>query len=120
VNDYVHAQGLLGDVYFDYDRSELRPEARTRLEANARFLKEHPQFVVTIEGHCDERGTIEYNIALGDRRASAAKRFLEESGVAAGTLRAVSYGKERPVCFESREDCWSKNRRAAFVITGRK
>lgn len=118
VNAYAREKGLLGDVYFDYDRSELRADARDRLAANARFLAEYPQFVVTVEGHCDERGTAEYNLALGQRRARTALDYV--GGLAdASRLQAVSYGRERPVCSESDESCWWKNRRAAFVVTGR-
>jgi len=120
VNRYVREHGLIGDVYYDYDRSELRDEARARLQSNGEFIKAHPQFLFTLEGHCDERGTVEYNVALGDRRASSAKGYLSTLGVAEGTMTAVSYGKERPVCTESNEGCWKQNRRTHFVITGRK
>jgi peptidoglycan-associated lipoprotein len=119
VNAYVQEQGLIGDVFFDYDRADLRSESRDRLAKNAQFLSGHPEFVVTIEGHCDERGTNEYNLALGDRRAAAARDYLVSLGVAAGRLRTISYGEERPFCTSSDESCWSQNRRAHFVITGR-
>jgi peptidoglycan-associated lipoprotein len=119
VNRYARDHGLLGDVYFDYDRFELRTDARDQLATNARFFKEHPQFVITIEGHCDERGTNEYNLALGEGRASSAGGYLQNLGVPGGRLQTISYGKERPVCGESQEDCWWRNRRAHFVITGR-
>jgi peptidoglycan-associated lipoprotein len=120
VNDYVRRNGLLADVYFDFDRAELRPEARQRLLRNAEFLRQHPQFDVTIEGHCDERGTNDYNLALGERRASAAVRELVAHGVAAQALKSVSYGEEKAVCGTSDEACWQQNRRAHFVVSGRR
>ena len=120
VNRYVAEQGLIGDVYFDYDREELGEEARSRLQRNAEFMKAQPQFAFTVEGHCDERGSIGYNLALGDRRASAAKRYLVSLGVADGQLATVTYGRERPVCAEPNEACWRQNRRAHFVITARR
>ncbi len=104
---------------FDYDQFELRQDARDRLAQNARFLTSHPEFILTIEGHADERGTNDYNLALGDRRASAAREYLSTLGVAANRLRTVSYGEERPFCGETTEACWSQNRRAHFTITGR-
>lgn len=119
VNDYVMSQGLIGDVYFDFDRYELKPEARERLTKNGEFMKAHPEFSFTIEGHCDERGTNEYNLALGDRRASAAQSYLGSLGVAGSQARIVTYGEERPVCSERDENCWWRNRRAHFVITAR-
>jgi peptidoglycan-associated lipoprotein len=119
VNDLAFRQGLLGHVYFPFDEATLQGEARARLEQNARFLAEHPQFVVLVEGHCDERGTNEYNLALGDRRAGVTRQFLLERGVEPSRIQAVSYGKERPWCTENEEGCWSKNRRAHFAIVGR-
>lgn len=120
LNTYVREEGLMGDVYFAFDKAELRPEAREQLQQNATFLRENPEFLVTIEGHCDERGTNEYNIALGDRRANAAKDYLADLNVDAGRLQVISYGEERPFCTESTEACWQENRRAHFVITGRR
>jgi peptidoglycan-associated lipoprotein len=119
VNDYLAANGLLGDVYFDFDKSDLRDDARARLSKNAEWLRAHPEFEVTIEGHCDERGTNAYNLALGQRRAAAAMDYLGSLGVAGSRMRTISYGEERPVCTESNESCWSRNRRAHFVVTGR-
>jgi peptidoglycan-associated lipoprotein len=118
VNRYLMAQGLIGDVFFDFDRYELRPEARERLAKNADWLKANPQFVLTIEGHCDERDTNEYNLALGERRANAARDYLGSLGVKS-RMTTISYGEERPFCTESHEGCWQQNRRAHFVITGR-
>jgi len=119
LNTYVFEEGLIGDVYFDFDQADLRPEARQRLEDNARFMREHPEYVFTIEGHCDDRGTNEYNLALGQRRAETAKDFLVSLGIAGTRLRTISYGEERPVCTEQTEACWQRNRRDHFVITGR-
>ncbi|HVS03358.1 MAG TPA: peptidoglycan-associated lipoprotein Pal [Thermoanaerobaculia bacterium] len=119
VNEYLRQQGLLGAVYFDYDSADLRAEARERLAQNARFLLEHPQFVVAIEGHCDERGTAEYNLALGDRRATSTRSFLTTLGVAGERLRTISYGEERPECGEHVESCHRRNRRAQFVVVSR-
>jgi len=119
VNAYATAQGLIGDVFFDFDQADLRSDARERLAKNAQWLAAHPEFTLTLEGHCDERGTNEYNLALGERRASAARDYLQSLGVAANRLRTISYGEERPFCTQSDESCWSQNRRAHFVITGR-
>lgn len=104
------------DIYFDFDRYDLRPEAREILRANARALQQYPRWNVTIEGHCDERGTDDYNLALGDRRASAAKEFLVSQGISPERMSTISYGEERPVCATSTEDCWARNRRADFVL----
>lgn len=103
------------DAYFDYDKADLRPDARTALTKTAEFLKNYPQIKVTIEGHCDERGSTEYNLGLGDRRASAVKQFLVSLGISADRLSTVSYGKEKPFCMESNESCWQQNRRGHFV-----
>lgn len=120
VNRYVRDQGLLGDVHFAYDSFELAAEARQRLADNASFLKRHPQFEVVIEGHCDERGTPEYNLALGERRASGTRGYLGALGIDESRLRTLSYGKERPLCTEQDENCWWRNRRAHFMISGRR
>jgi len=118
LNERAMAEGLLGDVYFDYDKSDLSMEATDRLAANAAFMRAHPNYVFTVEGHCDERGTNGYNLALGDRRANAAGSYLSSLGVSNG-MSGVSYGEERPQCNSSNESCWSRNRRAHFVITGK-
>jgi peptidoglycan-associated lipoprotein len=118
-DEAARSQGLLGDVFFDYDQYELRQDARDRLAQNARFLTSRPEFILTIEGHADERGTNDYNLNLADRRANAAKEYLTTLGVAAERLRTVSYGEERPFCGDSSESCWQQNRRAHFTITGR-
>jgi len=102
------------DAFFDYDKSNIRSDAQQVLTADAEFLKAHAGVRFTIEGHCDERGSEEYNLGLGDRRATAAKSFLVNLGVAEDRIGTISYGKTRPVCTESNEDCWQQNRRAHF------
>jgi peptidoglycan-associated lipoprotein len=106
------------DAFFDYDSSTIRDDARAVLTRDAEVLKqllgEYPSTVVVVEGHADERGSAEYNLGLADRRATAAKEFLVQLGVSADRLKPVSYGKERPQCTESNEECWSRNRRAHF------
>ncbi len=108
----------LQDALFDYDRSEVREDARNVLTRNSEALKQlfqsYPDAVVNVEGHCDERGSAEYNLGLGDRRATAAKEFLTQLGVPADKLRTISYGKERPTCTETDESCYQRNRRAHF------
>ena len=107
----------VGDrVFFAFDRYDLRPEARLTLQKQAAWMKANPGVSVTIEGHCDERGTREYNLALGERRANAASDFLMSLGVAAGRITTISYGKERPVDPASNEVAWAKNRRAVSVV----
>ncbi len=104
------------DAYFDYDKADIRADARSALMKTADFLKNYPQIKVMIEGHCDERGSTEYNLALGDRRAQAAKNYLVSLGVASDRMQTVSYGKERPFCTEHDEACWQQNRRAHIVM----
>lgn len=120
VNAEAERQGFSPDVYFEFDKSDLKPEARQKLDGNARWLRSHPEFLVRIEGHCDERGTNEYNLALGERRANTAKDYQVSLGVEGGRLETISYGEERPVCTESSESCWWRNRRAHMVIVGRR
>jgi peptidoglycan-associated lipoprotein len=103
------------DAFFDYDKSDIRPDAQQALMADAAFLQQHPNVRFTIEGHCDERGSTEYNLGLGDRRATAAKDFLVQQGVSAGRIRTISYGKEKPFCTSHDEQCWQQNRRGHFV-----
>lgn len=104
------------DAYFDYDKSDIRADAQAALQHNADLLKRifaaDPSFTVVIEGHCDERGSAEYNLGLGDRRATAAKEFLISLGVPADRMTTISYGKDRPVCTEATEECYQRNRRA--------
>jgi peptidoglycan-associated lipoprotein len=112
----------VSDAYFDYDRSDIREDARTTLakdgEALRSILNDFPGAVIIVEGHCDERGSAEYNLALGDRRGASARAFLEALGVEADRLRTISYGKERPQCTDSTEACWQKNRRVHFSAEG--
>jgi peptidoglycan-associated lipoprotein len=104
----------LVDVYFEFDRYDIQPAQARVLESNARWLRAN-QDLVLIEGHCDERGTSEYNLALGERRAASAMNYLVAHGITPSRITIVSYGKERPQCTESNEDCWQKNRRAHFA-----
>ncbi|MEC7304871.1 MAG: peptidoglycan-associated lipoprotein Pal [Pseudomonadota bacterium] len=103
-------------VYFGYDSSALSDDAQATLSRQAGFLKGNPALTVTIEGHCDERGTREYNLALGERRAAATRDYLLAQGINPARIRVISYGKERPVASGSNETSWSKNRRAATVL----
>ena len=105
----------LEDVFFDYDRFALRPEARRVLEANADLLKANGDWFVILEGHCDERGTVEYNLALGEKRARAAKDYMVQRGVEATRMRTISYGEERPFDRGHSESAWAQNRRVHFV-----
>jgi peptidoglycan-associated lipoprotein len=102
-------------VYFDYDKADIRPDQIQRLQAGAAWLKTHPGLRFTIEGHCDDRGSEEYNLGLGDRRANVVKEFLTKAGVDPSIIKTVSYGEERPACREETEACYQTNRRAAFV-----
>ena len=104
------------DAYFEYDKADIRPDAKDALSQTATFLRSYPAVKVVVEGHCDERGSTEYNLALGDRRAAAAKQFLVSLGISADRLETVSYGKERPFCSASTEECYQQNRRAHFVM----
>jgi peptidoglycan-associated lipoprotein len=115
-------QELIGrdvqDAYFDFDKSDIRDDARAVLTSDAEALKkifqELPDASIVMEGHCDERGSSEYNLGLGDRRATSAKEFLVQLGVPGDKLKTISYGEERPQCTESTEECWQKNRRVHF------
>jgi len=103
------------DAYFDLDKADIRSDARDALAKTAEFLRNYPSIKATIEGHCDERGSTEYNLGLGDRRAAAVKKYLVSLGISADRLSTVSFGKEKPFCNESTEDCWQQNRRGHFV-----
>ena len=105
------------DIFFDYDKYDVRPGDQAVIQQDAEFLKSHPNIKFTIEGHCDERGSTEYNLALGDNRANAAKSALVQAGVPADRIRTISYGKEKPFCTEHNDQCWQQNRRAHFVMT---
>ena len=103
------------DIFFDYDKYDIRADQQSSLQGDAAFLREHSGITFTIEGHCDERGSTEYNLALGDNRANAVKTALVQAGISADRIRTISYGKERPFCTESNEECWQQNRRGHFV-----
>jgi peptidoglycan-associated lipoprotein len=107
------------DIYFDYDKSDVRADQQNTARADADAIKsilaDNPNFTIQVEGHCDERGSAEYNLGLGDRRATAAKDYLVQLGVPADRLKTISYGKERPQCTEANEECYQKNRRAHFA-----
>jgi peptidoglycan-associated lipoprotein len=109
-------EGPLRDVNFDFDRYDLLPPAREILKGHAAWLKANPQGRVEVEGHCDERGTSEYNLALRAKRAESAKGYLIDLGISPSTLSTISYGEELPLCKEQNESCWAKNRRAHFVV----
>ena len=117
--DEIDRMGLLADVHFDFDKADIRESERAVLNKNAEVLKKFDFLKITLEGHCDERGTVEYNLALGERRAKAAFDYLVSLGVAADRLKSVSYGKEIQVCSERTEDCWARNRRAKSTVTGK-
>ena len=108
----------LRDVHFDFDKYEIRPADAEILDANATWMKANPDYLVLVEGHCDERGTNEYNLALGERRAKATLNYLLARGLAADRFTLVSYGKERPLCSDPSEACWVQNRRAHFLVKG--
>ena len=108
--------GSLSDIHFDFDKYELSPEATKTLDANADWLKANPKHLILIEGHCDERGTAAYNLALGERRAKATQSYLTAHGIQSSRVSIVSYGEEKPVCAEHAEACWAKNRRAHFLV----
>ena len=103
------------DVYFDYDKADIRGDQQGSVQSDAQFLNQHANFNFTVEGHCDERGSTEYNLALGDQRASAVKNALTASGISANRIKTISYGKEKPFCTESNEACWQQNRRGHLV-----
>jgi peptidoglycan-associated lipoprotein len=105
----------LRDVHFDFDKYAIRPDDAAILDKNAGWLKAHANDLLLIEGHCDERGTAEYNLALGERRAKSAMNYLVSNGIEAGRITTISYGKERPVCSEHAEACWSRNRNDTFL-----
>lgn len=109
------ANDALKSIFFSFDKSDIRPGDAKVLDATAAYLKANPNQLVLIEGHCDERGTAEYNLALGERRAKSAMNYLVSNGVEAGRITTISYGKERPVCSEHAETCWSRNRNDTFL-----
>jgi peptidoglycan-associated lipoprotein len=117
--DQLNAEKPLTDTYFDYDKSDLREDGRASLQKDAQYLKKWSSIVVSVEGHCDSRGSSEYNLALGSRRATAVKDYLVSLGVVANRITVVSKGKEQPFCGEETEACWQQNRRGHFIITAK-
>ena len=115
VSDQELFSQSIQDIFFDYDKYDVRADQQSRLQANATWLNQHPNVTFTIEGHCDERGSTEYNLALGDNRANAVKNALVQAGIDASRIRTIIYGKEKPFCTESTEECWQQNRRGHFV-----
>ncbi len=117
--DQLNAERPLSDVFFDLDKSEIRDDARSSLQKDADWMKRWASTQITLEGHCDSRGSAEYNLGLGSRRATAVKDYLVNLGVPTGRVIVVSKGKEQPFCNEENESCWQQNRRGHFVITGK-
>ena len=115
--DQLNAEHPLSDVFFDYDQNTLREDGRRALQDDARWLKRWPTTTIRIDGHCDERGTGEYNLALGERRATVVRKYLKDLGINDARIDVRSLGKEAPFCREGGESCWSQNRRGHFVIT---
>jgi len=103
------------DVYFDYDKSDVRGDQQSSVQSDVQFLTQHGNMNITVEGHCDERGSTDYNLALGDQRAAAVKNALSSGGISASRIKTISYGKEKPFCTESNEACWQQNRRGHLV-----
>ncbi len=117
--DAINAEKPLQDVQYDYDKADLSEAARSALQKNADWLKRWASTRITIEGHCDSRGTNEYNLALGERRAAAARDYLVSLGIPATRIMTVSKGEESPFCTEEVESCWVQNRRGHFIVTGK-
>jgi peptidoglycan-associated lipoprotein len=115
--DEINRNSPLKPIFFDYDRSDISAESQRILDANAEVLKRNSTWVITIEGHCDERGTAEYNLALGERRATSARTYLVSLGIPGDRIRTVSYGKEFPFDPAHTDEAWAKNRRGHFVVT---
>jgi peptidoglycan-associated lipoprotein len=109
----------LTDIHFDFDKYDIRPGDAKVLDSNAGYLKSNPNHLVLIEGHCDERGTNEYNLALGERRAKSTMNYLVSQGVQASRITIISYGEERPLCTQKTEECWAQNRRSHFLVKPR-
>lgn len=119
VRDGPQSGGALQDLYFAYDASDIAPAEREILQANASWLQRNPQAKVEIEGHCDDRGTVEYNLALGAKRARSVQEYLISLGVQSDRLSTISYGEELPLCREEADRCWQQNRRVHFLIINR-
>ena len=116
LNEQFKREVSSNTVHFAFDQYDIDPEARAILDSQARWLAAHPGVRITIEGHCDERGTREYNLALGDRRANAAKNYLAARGISPSQINTISYGKERPVALGSDDSSWAMNRRAVTIV----
>ncbi len=119
IEGQVFESSLLKDIHFNFDKYDIRPEDAAVLKENAALLKRFPNVKVQIEGHCDERGTVEYNLALGERRANRTKDYLVSLGISAARISSISYGKEKPLDSGHTEEAWAKNRRAHTIITGK-
>jgi peptidoglycan-associated lipoprotein len=117
--EQLNAERPLDDVFFNLDEATIREDARGPLQKNADWMKRWSQTRIQVEGHCDERGTAEYNLALGERRANAVKQYLVSLGITGDRIAVVSKGKESPFCSESNEGCWQQNRRGHFLITAK-
>jgi peptidoglycan-associated lipoprotein len=115
----LNSRGYLKDAFFDFDKYDLREDARTSLAADAQWLKRYSSIQVLVEGHCDSRGTEEYNLSLGQKRAASVKDYLVSLGLDGARINTVSYGKTRPFCTDENESCWQQNRRGHFVITAK-
>ncbi len=113
---FKELQSRIQDIHFDYDRYDIRDDAKPVLKEVSAILSGNKNIKIIIEGHCDERGTNEYNLGLGDRRANSAKEYLMSLGIPSGKVETISYGEEKPLCAEQTEECWAKNRRAHFVL----
>ena len=118
IPQYKETSGLFPDIYFDYDEYQIQPSAKPVLERVSSWLLKNSSAKISVEGNCDERGTNEYNLALGDRRAKAVRDYLIALGIAPDRIQTISYGEEKPVCMEQTEQCWAKNRRVHFVVLG--
>lgn len=114
------AKTVLDDIHFDYDKYNIRPDARPMLDQVASFLSGNGEYNIVIEGHCDDRGTNEYNLALGERRAKSTKNYLVSLGISSSRISTVTFGEEKPLCADQNEMCWQRNRRAHFVVTGKR
>ncbi len=114
--EMLATEGVFKDIYFEFDKYVVKDEYKSELKSIASWMTKNPEAKLSIEGHCDERGTNEYNLALGDRRAKAVKDYIVPLGVPSARLETISYGEEKPLCAEHTEDCWAKNRRAHFVV----
>jgi peptidoglycan-associated lipoprotein len=112
-------EGMFKDIHFDFDKYDVKDEYKSELKSIASWMTKNSTAKLSVEGHCDERGTNEYNLALGDRRAKAVKDYIVSLGVPSSKIETISYGEEKPLCTEQTEECWAKNRRAHFVVLGK-